>query len=304
MSSEKQTAKKTLHSRNKHIHGYNFDEMVVRCPELDAFLITSKYGHETIDFSNPNAVIILNKALLLTYYDIEQWDIPRGFLCPPIPGRVDYIHYLADLLSEGNNGKIPTGSKTNILDVGIGANAIYPILGQREYGWHFLGTDVNRNALNFARNMIFSNQNLRGTIQCKVQKEPEQVFKGILDEEGLYFHAAMCNPPFHSSAEEAAKGTDRKLKNLHGDDHTKARLNFGGKSQELWCPGGELTFISNMIFESRLYSKKVGWFTTIVSKKDHLFLLQRMLTKSKVADSRVIDMHHGNKVSRILAWRF
>jgi 23S rRNA (adenine1618-N6)-methyltransferase len=44
--------------------------------------------------------------LLISYYDIQKWDIPH-YLCPPIPGRADYIHYIADLLAESNNGIIP-----------------------------------------------------------------------------------------------------------------------------------------------------------------------------------------------------
>jgi 23S rRNA A1618 N6-methylase RlmF len=42
--------------------------------------------------------------LLISYYDIQKWDIPTH-LCPPIP-RADYIHYS---IAESNNGIIPKG---------------------------------------------------------------------------------------------------------------------------------------------------------------------------------------------------
>ena len=41
----------------------------------------------------------LNKALLAHFYAVKHWDIPDGFLCPPVPGRADYVHHLADLLA-------------------------------------------------------------------------------------------------------------------------------------------------------------------------------------------------------------
>jgi 23S rRNA (adenine1618-N6)-methyltransferase len=60
----------------------------------------------------------LNKAILKAFYKIEYWDIPLHYLCPPIPGRADYLHYTADLLAECNNGQIPRGKDIRILMLG------------------------------------------------------------------------------------------------------------------------------------------------------------------------------------------
>jgi 23S rRNA (adenine1618-N6)-methyltransferase len=53
---------------------------------------------------------------------------PANYLCPPIPAVADYLHYLADLLADGSGG-VPRGIKVRALDVGVGANCIYPLLG-------------------------------------------------------------------------------------------------------------------------------------------------------------------------------
>lgn len=145
------TDKTNLHPRNSHRSRYDFEQLIASCPELKQFVSINEHHPdtlgETIDFSNPDAVKWLNKALLIHYYGIQNWDIPKNYLCPPIPGRADYIHYIADLLAESNNGIVPTGTEVEGLDVGVGANCIYPIIGNSVYDWSFVGTDIDEKAL-------------------------------------------------------------------------------------------------------------------------------------------------------------
>ncbi len=143
--------KTNLHPRNQHRLGYNFEALITTCPELQNFVAINEHQIKTIDFSNPKAVKILNKALLIADYDIKNWDIPENYLCPPIPGRVDYIHYVADLLASNNNGIIPKGENVQILDIGIGANCIYPILGNTVYGWSFVEQKLTKKPFKTAK---------------------------------------------------------------------------------------------------------------------------------------------------------
>jgi len=88
-----------LHKKNRHKQGYNFARLVKANPELSRFIIKNKYNNQdTIDFADPLAVKSLNFSLLKSDYNIAFWDIPDGYLCPAIPGRVDYIHHLHELL--------------------------------------------------------------------------------------------------------------------------------------------------------------------------------------------------------------
>ncbi len=96
---------KGLHPRNLHRQGYDFTALVASFPALAPHLITTDYGQVSIPFAEPQAVLALNAALLQHHYHIQGWQLPEGYLCPPIPGRVDYLHHIADLLAEG--GKIP-----------------------------------------------------------------------------------------------------------------------------------------------------------------------------------------------------
>ena len=63
------------------------------------------------------------------------------------------------------------------------------------------------------------------------------------------------------------RGTLRKLSSLKRKKVSKAQLNFGGNANELWCEGGELRFLLNMITESRKFRKNCKWFTSLVSKE-------------------------------------
>ena len=80
-------------------------------------------------------------------------------------------------------------------------------------------------------------------------------------------------------------------------------LNFGGESNELWCNGGEALFLKRMIKESADFKTQVGWFTSLISKKESLSKIYKQLDKLK-AIYKVIPMSQGNKKSRFIAWKF
>lgn len=303
MKRTKQPEKKNLHPRNQHRLGYDFDSLIQILPELKNFVGINEHQIQTLDFSNPDAVKALNKALLLAYYDIQFWEIPSTFLCPPIPGRVDYIHYLADLLAQSNNGVIPKGESVQGLDIGVGANCIYPILGNAVYGWSFVGTDIDEKAIQNCKKIIEKNPKLIDAISLQLQTEPRFIFKNIMESEDK-FAFTICNPPFHNSKEEATKVALRKVNNLSTNKTTTPTLNFGGQNAELWCPGGELGFITQMIYESAKYPMHCLWYTTLVSKQAHLNSLYKTLNKVNAANISTIDMAQGQKTSRILAWTF
>jgi 23S rRNA (adenine1618-N6)-methyltransferase len=287
-----------LHPRNQHSEGYDFVRLLADTPELAAFTIRNPSGQPTIDFQNVRAVRMLNRALLKTHYGIDFWDIPIGYLCPPIPGRVDYIHYLADLLAGSNNQDIPRGDDVKVLDIGTGASLVYPIIGQSEYGWHFTGTDIDAGALESARKICVSNQL---NIAIRRQDRPENIFRNVIQPNDV-FHATMCNPPFHASKEQANKGTQRKWANL-GKGRSR-QLNFGGQNTELWCPGGEIKFIARMVEQSIEFADQCLWFTSLVSKKDNLQPLHRILNNARVTDYRVVEMAQGQKTNRFIAWTY
>lgn len=295
--------KSSLHPRNKNRERYDLKALVKSNPELAAFVKPNKYGDDSVAFSNPMAVKILNKALLNHYYGIKNWHFPDENLCPPIPGRADYIHHIADLLCEHNFGKIPTENKITCLDVGVGASCIYPILGVTEYGWNFIGSDINPKSIESSKQIITFNPSLKGKVSLRLQENPKDVFYHILTREDK-IDVTVCNPPFHASIEDAQKGTRRKVQNLSGKTEKTPKLNFAGIYNELVCDGGESKFITNMVRESEKFAKNCYWFSTLVSKQSNLKSIYKTLDKYRAIEVKTIPMGTGNKSSRIVAWTF
>lgn len=296
--------KSELHPRNLHRSRYDFPQLIKSCSELAPFVSLNQYNDLSIDFSDPEAVKMLNKALLKHFYQIQHWDIPQGFLCPPIPGRADYIHYLADLLSTCNGNQIPRGNTVQVLDIGVGANCIYPIIGHRSYGWKFVGTDINPASVNSAKLITQANPHLTKAIDIRLQKSPKNIFKGIIKQTDC-FDLTLCNPPFHASQQEADATATKKLRNLgKREEGAKLVLNFGGKKTELWCEGGEERFVRQMAEESAVFAQQCFWFTTLVSKKTTLPVLLNALRNIGALEVKTINMAQGQKESRFVAWTF
>jgi 23S rRNA (adenine1618-N6)-methyltransferase len=297
------TVKSKLHPRNKNRERYDFKQLIAVCPELNEFVRENPYGDESIDFSDAKAVKVLNTAILKNNYGLGYWDIPANYLCPPIPGRADYIHYAADILSNCNSGIIPTGSSINCLDVGVGANCIYPIIGSMEYGWNFVGADIDPTAINSATRIVNQNPALTERVSLRLQANPKNILTGIIQPDER-FDLTVCNPPFHASAAEAQAGTLRKQSKLNTQKAESPKLNFGGQSNELWCEGGEVAFLKTMIHESKQFAKTCFWFTSLVSKSERLPLIYKFLKQVDATEVQTISMGQGNKVSRIIAWTF
>jgi 23S rRNA (adenine1618-N6)-methyltransferase len=307
---KKPLEKVNLHPRNRHRGRYDFAQLELVLPELKAFLMANRFDANelTIDFANPLAVKTLNAALLKQFYGVNAWTIPPDYLCPPIPGRADYLHHAADLLAESAgsiDGEIPRGPTIHVLDIGVGANCIYPLIGHHEYGWHFVGTDVDAVAIASASQMVKANAGLSEEIEFRLQTSPEKIFDGIF-KAGDRFDIVICNPPFHASAADAAAGSLRKWKNLGKarTAETKPNLNFGGQAVELWCEGGEAGFVSRMVAESAQRKKQVLWFSSLVSKEENLPAIYDALKKVGAHKVKTIDMAQGQKKSRIVAWTF
>lgn len=284
---------KNFHPNSKHNEGYDFNLLIAAHPPLKAFVFKNDHNALTIDFSDPKSVKELNKALLFAHYGLRHWDFPDENLCPPIPGRADYIHYLNDLLQEAS-----IKENISVLDIGTGATCIYPLLGVSVYDWSFVGTDIELDSLDSAQDIIDDN-GLDSNIELRQQFDENNILTGVIEKEDA-FSVAMCNPPFYKSAEEARGANRRKTRNLG----TNAVRNFAGNNNELWYVGGEKAFLHNYLYQSSLFKENCTWFTSLVSKKENVESLQKSSKKLGATAFKVIPMHQGNKVTRIVAWTF
>lgn len=295
--------KKSLHPRNIHNDGYDFHKLVKKYPAFGRFLIVNDFGAQTVDFANPEVVLELNRALLFAYYDIKYWELAKNSLCPAIPGRADYIHHIADLLASDVTPEVAKERKIKVLDIGTGASVIYPILGHRVYGWDFVGSDIDTTAIHYAEMNIGNNPHLKKHIQVRLQEDPKKTFQGIVNK-GEKYDVVICNPPFYKSRADNWKSATKKSQNLSKIKERLTVQNFGGHPNELWCEGGERAFVRNMIYESMNFKTQLGWVSSLISDKENIKPLVAVLEYNKAAAVKIIPMTQGNKVSRILAWKW
>jgi len=279
-----------MHPKNPFSEKYDFDRLVKDYLPLKQFVFVNNYSTKTIKFGDRNAVKALNTALLKSYYGII-WNIPEDNLCPPIPGRLDYLLHISDLVKK---------IELHLLDIGTGANLIYPILASRHFNWKCTASDVNLDSLNNANHLIKTNKKLEN-IELRYQKLNHSILENVIQPDD-YFDVVVCNPPFYKSAEDAHQKNARKVSNLNLTQ--KETLNFGGSSNELWFKGGEEAFVKKMIQESEQFKMQVNWFTSLVSNKKHLSTIKKAINKLSISELRIIEMGQGNKISRFVAWRF
>ena len=290
-----------MHDQNPYNTNYDLQKLAISYPLLTKHIILNPLKEKTIDFSSSEAVYALNKAILLNDYNLEYYELPAGYLIPGIPGRLEYLLNIKDFFRENFNFK--DKSQLNGLDIGAGANAIYCILGSQHFNWKMIGSESNIEAVKIANTNIKKTKYLSKKISIRLQPNKSFLFKDIILPNEKY-DFTLCNPPFHSSKDEAVKVSKQKLNNLNTKSDTKKiLLNFEGQANELWCNGGEALFIKRLIKESVNYKNQVRVFSSLVAKYDSLLAIKKQLKKVK-ARYKIIPMSIGNKKNRCVIWWF
>lgn len=285
-----------MHKNNRHKGDYDFNKLSKVHQPLAEYVHMGKSGKQTIDFSQQMAVKVLNTALLKHHYNIDYWQFPHRHLCPPIPGRVEYIHLINDLLKSSE-----IDQNLKLLDLGTGATCIYPLLGSKVYNWDFIASEIDKNAFENSAKIVKMNS-LENKIELRFQSNWESILKGIVKKNDK-ISATICNPPFYKNQSDADKENKSKLSGL-GKKSQIAERNFSGTEKELIYPGGEKAFLHNYLYQSSLFKTNCYWFTSLVSKGELLKSMKSSLKKLGVMEVKTMSMQLGNKTSRIIAWTF
>ena len=325
------------HPRNAFTGVYDMERLIDAHPVLKEYVIWTRLGEPclpTIKFADPDAVRALNSALLIADYNVSpkfSAILPPDVLLPPVPGRADYVHHIADMLQLASpTNTIPYGANIVGIDIGTGASAIYPTLAASIYGWKMIASEIIPTSIKSAKEIVAANGHAH-LIDVRHQGNEKSIFEGILQARELV-DFAMCNPPFYPSMEAFQKENARKLKGLAKGGlnkliqakltHVQVRSegktsnNFGGLGSELWCEGGEVSFVNRIIKESKQYANRCLWFSSIVSRKKNLKQIEGTLfdlgnhkngskpCQQVVKKVRRIHIGTGHKTSTILLWSF
>ncbi|EFC46463.1 predicted protein, partial [Naegleria gruberi] len=258
----------------------NFAQLATKYP----FFAQYVDSEGKVDWSNAESMVNLTKVLLKDDYQLE-WNLPLNHLCPPVTNRVNYIHWINDLLEIGGNTQLDSQKIVGI-DVGTGASCIYPLLGLRIYGWKFIASDICEESLEFAKKNVEMNEFQNDICLVKVDKESGDILKSLIPSLKEKYgnsnvewvnsfdsvHFTMCNPPFFDVDEEIKRNPNNDCR---------------GNENEMITEGGEETFVKNMMNDSFYLIKKKEtfeifkncWFTSMLGKKKTLQSLKEYVNQ-------------------------
>ncbi|KAF0696669.1 Aste57867_12587 [Aphanomyces stellatus] len=273
-----------IHPRNMYRTPPDFAALANQYTSLRPHVHISSKGAAVMQWSDPQAVKELTKALLHRDFGLT-WDMPLNRLCPPLTNRLNYIHWIEDLILLSQPSYVSTiDSPIRGLDVGTGASCIYPLLGHALNQWHFVATDIDPASIECAATTIHAN-NLATAINLQLVDNSSSIFPPL--SRPLLF--TMCNPPFFDSIDEA---------------DTNPRTSCTGSALEMTTPGGEVAFIGRMIQESVALTTQVRWYTSLIGRKASLRPLLASLRAHGISNTRTTEFLQGRTTRWGIAWSF
>ncbi|MED6235267.1 Methyltransferase-like protein 16 [Ataeniobius toweri] len=139
-----------MHPRNRYKDKPpDFAYLASKYPDFQQHVHTSLTGRPVVNFKEPEAVRALTCTLLKEDFGLTI-EIPLERLIPTVPLRLNYIHWVEDLI---DGQKQPRRG----IDIGTGASCIYPLLGATMNGWYFLATEVDDICFDYAKKNVEQN---------------------------------------------------------------------------------------------------------------------------------------------------
>ncbi|XP_029374109.1 RNA N(6)-adenosine-methyltransferase mettl16 [Echeneis naucrates] len=281
---------KSMHPRNRYKdRPPDFAYLASKYPDFQQYVHTSLTGRPVVNFKEPEAVRALTCTLLKEDFGLTI-EIPLERLIPTVPLRLNYIHWVEDLIN--GQKQLRRG-----IDIGTGASCIYPLLGATMNGWYFLATEVDDICFDYAKKNVEQN-NLSDLI--KVVKVPKKtlLMDALKAETEIIYDFCMCNPPFFANQLEA-KGVNSR----NSRRPPPSSVNTGGVT-EIMAEGGELEFVKRIIHDSLQLKKRLRWYSCMLGKKCSLAPLKEELRKQGVPKVTHTEFCQGRTMRWALAWSF
>ncbi|KAI8739325.1 methyltransferase protein 16 [Biomphalaria glabrata] len=282
---------KFMHQRNRYKNKKpSFLDLALKYPEFRAHTTQDESGKVFLDFKNAEALRALTTCLLIEDFGLSM-ELPSDRLVPTLPLRLNYIHWLEDIVGKEEN-------KWGI-DIGTGASCIYPVLAASMNKWHFLATEADDENFVYANKNVSAN-NLQDYINV-LQVTSEDILVAPLQSftQTNKFDFCMCNPPFFADHLEA-----QAITNTRSAQRPEAGSVSTASPQECIAQGGEVGFIRHMIEESTVLRDKIRVYTSMVGKKSSLQHLKEDLKHHKVAKYSTTEFCQGKTMRWGIAWTY
>ncbi|XP_027718197.1 RNA N6-adenosine-methyltransferase METTL16 isoform X1 [Vombatus ursinus] len=285
---------KSMHARNRYKDKPpDFAYLASKYPDFKQHVQINLTGRVSLNFKDPEAVRALTCTLLKEDFGLSI-DIPLERLIPTVPLRLNYIHWVEDLIGPWDAAR---SALRRGIDIGTGASCIYPLLGATLNGWYFLATEVDDMCFNYAKKNVEQN-NLSDLI--KVVKVPQKtlLMDALKEESEIIYDFCMCNPPFFANQLEAKGVNSRNPRRP-----PPSSVNTGGIT-EIMAEGGELEFVKRIIHDSLQLKKRLRWYSCMLGKKCSLAPLKEELRIQGVPKVTHTEFCQGRTMRWALAWSF
>jgi len=104
----------------------------------------------------------------------------------------------------------------------------------------------------------------------------------------------MCNPPFYGSREDIERSTEGKA--------LPPNAACTGAEVEMITPGGEVSFVCQMVQESIRYASRCRWYTSMLGKMSSLVGVTQALTQHSIDNYAVTELVQGQTRRWAIAW--
>ncbi|XP_026274624.1 U6 small nuclear RNA (adenine-(43)-N(6))-methyltransferase [Frankliniella occidentalis] len=290
---------KKMHPRNPYKTQPSFKDLAVKNEEFRLHATIDISGKVSIDFKKAETIRALTRALLKEDWNLDV-TLPKEYLVPTVPLRLNYILWIEDLVAALKLED--TGSPVYGIDIGTGASCIYPLLASRKNGWNMIGVEKDNTCLNHAQQNVLHNK-LESLVKvCKNDGEmiiDTSVMDGAFEPMPTYFHFTMCNPPFFSSEEELEKTHKSRSANSPRPPPNNART---GSANEVVVEGGEVAFVHKMIDDSQQAKDKIRIFTTMLGHKSSVSKVLKYLKEKNISEIASTEFCQGHTTRWGIAW--
>ncbi|XP_011256449.2 U6 small nuclear RNA (adenine-(43)-N(6))-methyltransferase isoform X1 [Camponotus floridanus] len=277
--------KRYIHPRNKYKKPPDYKQLAVLYPEFREIAIMDIAGKIRINFQDKKSLRVLTETLLKHDFDLHI-NIPPDNLNPAITLRMNYVLWIEDLMKYF---KLDMNKITGI-DIGTGAICIYALLLAKIYGYHMIGTEVDKKSIEYAEKCIIKN-NLENLIKV-VTVNSDRIFKDAVEDDKIY-DFSMCNPPFFEN------DSDERIAKV-----LPPRNAPSGNDNELKTTGGEIAFVTRMIEESVDLGNQIKIYTTMIGRKTDLFSLKKLIRSKNIKNMTWTEFCQGYTTRWGLAWSF
>ena len=145
---------KYMHPRNIYKSKPDYKNLGELYSQFKQVLTYYPNGKAKIDFNNPYSLRMLTITLLRHDFHLEV-DLPLDRLIPALPQRLNYLHWIEDLVSLFD---YPKPTLINGIDIGTGPGCIFPLLGvSLNKNWRFVATEVDDYSFKYAIENVANN---------------------------------------------------------------------------------------------------------------------------------------------------